>query len=239
MERATASGVWLSTIPDRFSGIELTKDEWFNNFAIRYGWHPANLPDQCDGCGAGLTLEHGLSCKRGGLVGIRHNDVRNKWAHLCSIALTNLRVVIEPTIFYGNRSRAGENNATPATPCPLNPTNTLGDEACKDILAHGFWNQGRGTVFNVHICDTNSCSYGNTSLSKFLECHAKEKKDKYETACLDHCWDFTPLVYSVDRVASKDAQKAEQCIAWLIAKKWSGKYSDIASFIRTRISLAI
>ncbi|KAL7474284.1 hypothetical protein ACHAW6_000270, partial [Cyclotella cf. meneghiniana] len=129
---------------------------------------PANLPDQCDGCGAGLTLENGLSCKRGGLVGIRHDNVRNKWAHLCSIALTNLRIVIEPTIFYGNGSQACGNNATPTTPHNINPTNTLGDEACGDVLAHGFWNQGRGTVFDVRICDTNSRSYGNASSRKIL-----------------------------------------------------------------------
>ncbi|KAL7474337.1 hypothetical protein ACHAW6_000312, partial [Cyclotella cf. meneghiniana] len=120
MEQATVAGVWLSTIPDRFSGTELTKDKWFNNVTIRYGWRPANLPDQCDNCGAGLTLEHGLSCKQGGLVGIHHDDVHDEWAHLCSIALTNSRVVIEPTIFYGNGSRARGNNANPTTPRTVN-----------------------------------------------------------------------------------------------------------------------
>jgi hypothetical protein len=34
MERANAAGAWLSTIPDRFSGTELTKDEWLDNVAI-------------------------------------------------------------------------------------------------------------------------------------------------------------------------------------------------------------
>ncbi len=51
--------------------------------------------------------------------------------------------------------------------------------------------------------------------------------------------DFTPLVYSVDGMASKDARMAERCIAWLLAKKWSRTYFDMASFIHTRMSLAI
>ncbi|KAL7476527.1 hypothetical protein ACHAW6_002426, partial [Cyclotella cf. meneghiniana] len=174
----SAAGAWLSTIPDKVSGTKLTKDKWLDNVTIRYGWRLTNLPDQCDGCGAGLMLEHGLSCKRGGLVGIHHDDVRDEWAHLCSIALTDLRVVIKPTIFYGNGSRAGVNNANPTTPCTANPTNTLGDEAHGDVLAYGFWNRGRGTVFDVRICDTDSRSYGNTSSSKILECLAKEKRDK-------------------------------------------------------------
>ena len=63
MEQATAASAQLLTIPDRFSGTELTKDEWLENVAIRYGRRPADLPDHCDGCGSGLTLEHGLSCK--------------------------------------------------------------------------------------------------------------------------------------------------------------------------------
>jgi hypothetical protein len=241
MERTTAAGAWLSTIPDRFSGTELTREEWMDNVAIRYGRRPANLPDHCDGCGAGLTMEHALSCKRGGLVGIRHDDVRDEWAHLCSIALTDSRVVIEPTIFYGNGSRAGETNATPTSPHHAGTamTTTLGDEARGDVLAHGFWNRGRGTVFDVRICDTDSRSYGNTSSSKILERHAKEKKDKYETACLHRRRDFTPLVYSIDGMASKDARTAERRIAWILAKKWNRTYSDIANFIRTRMSLAI
>ncbi|KAL7474030.1 hypothetical protein ACHAW6_000029, partial [Cyclotella cf. meneghiniana] len=140
---------------------------------------------------------------------------------------------------YGNRSQAGGNNATSTTPCTVNQKNTLGEEARGDALAHSFWNRGRGTVFDVRICDTDSRSYSNTSLSKILDQHAKEKKDKYGTACLDRRRNFAPLVYSVDGMASKDARMAERCIAWLLAKKWSRTYSDMASFIRTRMSLAI
>ena len=172
-----------------------------------------------DGCGAGLMLEHGLSCKQGRLVGTHHDDVHDEWAHLCSIALTDLQVMIKPTFFYRNGSRAGGNNAMPTAPCTINPNNTLGDEAHGDVLARSFWNHGRGTVCDVCICNTNSRSYGNTSLSKILEQHAKEKKDKYETACLDRHWDFTTLVYSVDGMVSKDVQTPEQQIPWLLMKK--------------------
>jgi hypothetical protein len=40
-------------------------------------------------------------------------------------------------------------------------------------------------------------------------------------------------------MTSKDTQMAERRIAWLLAKKWSRTYSDMANFIRTRMSLAI
>ena len=210
MERAAVVGAWLSTILNRFSGTELTREEWFDNVAIRYGKRPSNLPDQCDGCGAGLMLEHGLSCKKGGLVGIRHDDVHDEWAHLCSIALTNSRVVTEPAIFYGNGTRATTTNATTNATTPNGRNSAPGDEARGDVLAHSFWSRGRGTVFDIRICDTDSRSYGATSSTKILERPAKEKKDKYEAACLERRRDFTPLVYSVDGMASKDAHTAER-----------------------------
>ncbi|KAL7474365.1 hypothetical protein ACHAW6_000346 [Cyclotella cf. meneghiniana] len=128
---------------------------------------------------------------------------------------------------------------TTTTPRNANHTNSLVDEARGDVLSHGFWNQGRGAVFDVHIRDTDSRSYRNTSSSKILEHHAKEEKDKYETACLDQRRDFTPLVYYVDGMASKDTRTAERRIAWLLTRKWSHTYSDMANFIQTRMSLAI
>ncbi|KAL7474141.1 hypothetical protein ACHAW6_000134, partial [Cyclotella cf. meneghiniana] len=203
---------------------------------------PANLPDQCDGCGAGLTLEHGLSCNKGGLVGILHDDMRDEWAHLCSIALTDLRVMTEPAIFYGNGTQDGVTNAVNAATNAMaaaHHATTLGDEASGDVLAHIFWSRGRGTVFNIHICDTDSQSYGVTSSTKILKRYAKEKKDKYEAACLERRRDFTPLVISVDGMASKDVQTAEQQVAWLLTQKWKHTYSEMANFIHTQMSLAI
>ncbi|KAL7475354.1 LOW QUALITY PROTEIN: hypothetical protein ACHAW6_001277 [Cyclotella cf. meneghiniana] len=118
-------------------------------------------------------------------------------------SLTDSQVMINLPSFMVTNS--GVTNATPTTLCTANPTNTIGDKACRDVLAHSFWNHGQGTVFDVRICDMDSCSYGNTSLSKILEHHAKEKRGKYEAACLNQRRDFTPLDYSVDSMASKDA----------------------------------
>ncbi|KAL7477070.1 hypothetical protein ACHAW6_002890 [Cyclotella cf. meneghiniana] len=239
MERTAVAGAWLSTIPGRFSGTQLTKEEWFDNVAIRYGKRPANLPDQCNRCGSGLTLEHGLSCKKGSLVGIHHNDVHDEWAHLCSIALTDSRIVIEPAIFYGNGTQAGATNAANATTNAMTTTNrstTLGDEARGDIFVHSFWNHGRR---DIRICDTDSRSYGTTSSAKILEQHAKEKKNKYKAACLKCRRDFTPLIYSMDGMAAKDVRTAEWQVEWLVAQKWKRTYSDMANFIQTRMSLAV
>ncbi|KAL7481084.1 hypothetical protein ACHAW6_006761 [Cyclotella cf. meneghiniana] len=102
MEQQAVTGAWLTTIPDCFGDTELSKSEWYNNMSIRFVWCPQALPDHCDGCGEGFTVEHGLSCKKGGLVSIRHDDAQDKWAHLCSLSLSSSQVTVEPTIFYGS-----------------------------------------------------------------------------------------------------------------------------------------
>ncbi|KAL7474262.1 hypothetical protein ACHAW6_001506 [Cyclotella cf. meneghiniana] len=224
LERQAATGAWLTTIPDRFGGTELSKTEWHDNVSIRYGWRPLALPDRCDGCGEGFTVEHGLNCKKGGLVSIRHDDVHNEWARLCSLSLSSSRVTIEPTIFYGGGVTAGQRSVhhTPVA-------NHLGDEVRGDVLAHGFWQRARGTILDIRLCDTDAQSYGNMDSSKILEHAATEKKRKYEAACLERRWDFTPLIYYVDRLASKDTHAAKKRLTSSSPKnganhtrRWSG-----------------
>ncbi|KAL7480450.1 hypothetical protein ACHAW6_006145 [Cyclotella cf. meneghiniana] len=180
-------------------------------------------------CGKGFTVEHVLNCKKGGLVGIHHDDAHDEWTHLCSLAFSNAQVVIKPTI--GNDSNPGARHAVLPTP-PPSPTDTLGDESRGDVLMHGFWQCARGTIFDIRICDTDARPYANTSSSK-------EKVQKYKPACITHGQDFTPLVYSADGLAFKEARKAEQCLACILASKWDQAYSDTANFICVRMSLPI
>ena len=52
-----------------------------------------------------------------------------------------------------------------------------------------------------------------------LEKAAKAKKDKYLDACLERRKSFTPLVYSVDGMACKEARAFEKRITSLLASK--------------------
>eukprot|EP00804_Cyclotella_cryptica_P019798 CCRYP_009693-RA/>CCRYP_009693-RA protein AED:0.29 eAED:0.30 QI:0/0/0/1/0/0.14/7/0/1059 len=234
LDRMKETGAWLAVIPDRFSGTALSLQEWHDNLSLRYGKTPKGLPRKCDGCGAGFTVEHGLSCKKGGLVSIRHDDVRDEWAHLCGLALTSSRVTTEPLIHYGDGMGASLGGTT-----GNRNGNTLGEEARGDVSAHGFWQKGRSTIFDVRITDTDSKSYGNTASDKLLERFAQLKRDKYEEACLERRKDFTPLCYSVDGMACKAARAAERRLASLLSVKWDRQYSEMVNFIRTRMSLAV
>ena len=88
LERMGETGAWLSVIPNRFDGTELSREEFQDNLAIHYGLRPRALPECCDGCNEPFTVEHWLSCKKGGFVGQRYDDECEELAHLCSMALT-------------------------------------------------------------------------------------------------------------------------------------------------------
>jgi hypothetical protein len=229
LERMGETGAWLSAIPNRFDGTELSREEFQDNLAIRYGLRPRGLPERCDGCNEPFSVEHGLNCKKGGFVGQRHDDVCKELAHLCSMALTPARISSEPEIFHGRGLNAAQRNAD----------EVLGDEARGDVGAHGFWKRGRTTIFDVQVCDTDTKSYGNRESKKVLESAARRKKDKYEGACLERCQDFTPMIYSVDGMADKHARAAERRIAGMLAAKWTRQYSQMACFVRTRMCLAV
>ncbi len=113
----------------------------------------------------------------------------------------------------------------------------LGDEAHGDVGVHCFWKRGRTTIFDVQVCDTDAKSYGNRNSKKVLEGAARRKKDKYEEACIERRQDFTPMIYSVDGIVDKHAWAAE--IAGILAAKWTRQHSQMASFVRTWMCLAI
>ena len=62
----------------------------------------------------------------------------------------------------------------------------------------------------MRITDTDARSYRKKEFAKVLEQHEKEKKDKYLQNCLEMRKDFTPMVYSVDGIAGREARNAEK-----------------------------
>ena len=72
-----------------------------------------------------------------------------------------------------------------------------------------------------------------------LEGHIKRKKNKYLQACLDGRRSFTPLVYSVDGMACREARSFEKRIASLLADKWERAYSELVGYVQGRMAMSI
>ena len=78
MELASEKGAssWLTALPLTEHSFSLHKGAFRDALALRYGWLPLQTHAHCD-CGANLSIDHSLSCPKGGFPSIRHNeDVR-------------------------------------------------------------------------------------------------------------------------------------------------------------------
>jgi hypothetical protein len=161
---AKLTGMWLTTTPTRLNGTELSADKFRDSLRLRLGLTPLALPASCDGCGQPFTVGHALTCKKGGLVVLRNNDVSAEWHHLCAQALSPAAVSDEPLIHPG-RDGTADGRAPGADYQP---------EIHGDVGAHGFCRRGVTAIFDIQITDTNAPSYRGL---RVLARHEKEKKD--------------------------------------------------------------
>jgi hypothetical protein len=222
---AGATGLWLLVIPDRLNGNSLSAEEFHDNLWLRYNLLSLDMPQLCDGCGVRMTIKHALCCKVGGLLHIQHDNVVDEWHHLCGCALTFGCVEHKPQIYSCmscqqrldtlSNAPSGEED-TPTAPTDQTPPTGK----CGDAGAHGFWQCGHTAIFDVHIMDTQSCSYQNKDYQKVLAQQEKEKKNQYLCPCLEMRKDFTPLVYSVDGIAGREAKSVEKRLTYHLSKKW-------------------
>ena len=127
----------LTVLPLRDHGFTLHKTAFHDALALRYGWTPSNLPSKCD-CDNTLTVEHALSCSKGGFPTLRHNEIRDLTANL--LTETCSEVCIEP-------------NLQPVTPEQLSgATANTQDGARLDVSANGVWGgRHEKTYFDVRV----------------------------------------------------------------------------------------
>ena len=78
---------WLSAIPHRLDGTELSQEEFRDNLRLIYGLMLQDIPATCDGCGKRFSIDHALSCPKGVLFLSRHDDAAKEWGALGSQAL--------------------------------------------------------------------------------------------------------------------------------------------------------
>ena len=64
-------------------GFELSKQQFWDSISLRYDWEISKLPTTSP-CGSKFDIQHSMSCKKGGFVTIRHNELRDPTAKLLS-----------------------------------------------------------------------------------------------------------------------------------------------------------
>jgi hypothetical protein len=241
IERSKETGSWLSVQPLNICGTVLSAQEFRDSLSIRYGKTPTDLPTKCDGCGNKFSVRHGMECKKGGLVIIRHNEIRDELHDLAAQAFNNSSVRDEPQIHPSRHEEQKE--ASEESPESQQVIRTLSKQASSeergDILIRNLWQNGTDCILDVRITDTDAASYRHKDPKKVLEQHEREKKKKYLQACLDQRRHFSPFVVSTDGLIGREAKVILKVLASRLAEKTGKPYSELCGYVNARMSIAI
>ena len=217
---------WLSTLPIEEHGFALHKGAFRDALCLRYGWRPPHLPSHC-ACSKQFTVEHVLSCPRGGFPSIRHNEIRDITADFLSEVCHN--VGTEPSL----QPVTGEQL--------LHRTANREDGARLDIAAESFWGRDRQRAFfDVRVFNPFAQSYRNTSLPQCYRQNELEKKRAYDERVreIEH-GSFSPLVFSTTGGMGTTATVVYKRLASLIADKQNKPYSRTVHWLRCRLSFSL
>ena len=122
---------------------------------------------------------------------------------------------------------------------PLKPSAVKIDRTGRDVPVWGLWSRGTECILDFRVTDPSAKSYRKKDPIKVLETQEKEKKDKYLRKCLDRRKHFTPMVFSVDGMAGKEAKKTMKHLASLLAEKWEPPHGQMVHFVQTNMSISL
>ena len=225
ISRESGSSNWLSCLPLEDSGYVLTKQEFWDALNLRYNWPLSRIPPKCP-CGNNFDLNHAFSCKKGGFVSSRHNDLRNITANLLSEVCKD--VCVEPQL----SSLSGE------TLVPKSANTSA--EARLDISARGVWTTGQRAFFDVRVFNPFARRYSGLTLSQAYRSNESEKKRLYNDRVMKvENGTFTPLVFSSAGGMAPECKIFIKQLSSLVADHRKETYSLVASWIKTKLSFAL
>ena len=165
---------WLTTLPIDEHGFALHKGAFRDALCLRYGWRPSRLATECV-CGKTFTVDHALSCPRGGFPALRHNEIRDLTAQLLSE--TCPCVSTEPEL----QPLSGET-------LTYSTSNTQ-DGARLDVRAEGFWgDRHQSAFFDVRVFNPLAPSNRCLTPASCYRKHEREKRRAYDQSQRDRTW---------------------------------------------------
>ena len=215
---------WLTCLPLKSMGYALNKRDFVDAVSLRYGWLIKDMPRFC-ACGTKNSVEHTLTCKKGGFIIMRHNAVRDTEASLMKEISKD--VTIEPPLLpVGNTQLA-------------NGTNTKA-HAKLDVSATGIWSIHEKTFFDIRITNPHAASNAGKTTDTLLKENETEKERNYQDRVLQvEKSSFVPLVFTTNGGMGEKCKKFHRQLAMLICAKAMDTYSKVMAHIRTRLRFAL
>jgi hypothetical protein len=223
LSQESGVGAWLNAPPIQSLGYTLNKQEFRDSVCLRYGWPISNTPTYCQ-CKEKNSIDHTLNCKLGGYVTMRHNRVRDLEADLMREVCQDVKT--EPELLPIDADII--TNGNKATKARL------------DVSGIGVWGSHERTFIDVRIMHPNSPSYINKPVEKVYKDHEDEKKRVYNERVIQvEKGSLTPIVMSTFGGMGAEANRFHKRIATLISQKRNERYSDVMSYIRTRLRFCL
>ena len=177
-------------------------------------------------CGDKFIVGYAPSCKKGGFVAQRRDDVRDLLKAFINKVCNN--VEIEPRLQPLDKERLHLRSAVTSS------------EARLDIKAGGFWSRGVTAFFDVRVTHVTSKCYQNKTTFEVFKEQEDETKREYLQRVLDvEMGSFTPLVFGTNGGMGNECQRFLKHLADKIAQKDTEPYSTVIAWLRTQISFEL
>ena len=223
LELASEKGAssWLSALPLMSLGYCLNKSDFRDSLCLRYGWSISKAPRFC-ACGKKNSVDHSLSCKKGGYTIFRHNALRDTEADILKDICWDVQT--EPQLL-------------PTDPDTLSRTANSSDQARLDIVATGLWSPFERTFFDVRITHPTAPSNDSKTLEQLYRYNEKEKRTAYEQRVLQvEKATFCPLIYTTTGGMGHAYHKR---VAQRLAEKRKDNYPAVMNYVRTKVRFAL
>ena len=99
LQLAEKTGAWLTVQMSTVIRTELGSQEWRDALFLQYVLDPPDLPTYCDGFQSKFPISHDFDCKKGDLITVHHNEIRDGVADLAGKAFTPSHVRKDPLIY--------------------------------------------------------------------------------------------------------------------------------------------
>ncbi|KAG0729929.1 hypothetical protein GWK47_029332 [Chionoecetes opilio] len=189
------------------------------------GWPVEGIPNTC-AFGSPNDVNHTMTCKRGGFVCIRHDEVRDVTPRMLRKVCRD--VSTEPTLLPldGEHMR-------------YRTVNTV-NEARVDVSARGFWTRGRRAFMGIRIFDPMATCHREISLEAAHQRNEQEKIRAYGER-IQHVdqGSFTPLVFTTSGWMGPKAKCFYSRLADVMAEKKHQPRSHVVAWMMCRLSFSL
>ena len=177
------------------------------------------VPQQCLSCGKPNSVAHGLTCKTGKAIFLRHEEAKDE-----------IVACLQDAGYYVISAKNPH----------LEGDASVDGELFSDIKVRGLYYRQRYAHLDIRVIDTASYSRLGKDPVKALEAEESGKTQKYATTASREGSDFAPVIFSVHGSIAREANiLITKCAAKIAGGKDARNYSTTVARLRARVQAAV